>query len=203
MDASATRSGAVRCVGPFSRNERPMRADQVVSLMVDLTNRIELEALDASEYVAWGTFRRNAPDSTHQLPLLGSDFFFTPNIALRSEILDLSPVTSPQHSISREWTISESDRKVWHRSVCEFEVSHSIQRIHATIHVREGRAGLDKALFHPATAKEMLSCLMRRALRLLGIKSLLHSARLSPSLAALCGALDYGSHTEPSTRSAR
>ena len=166
MDPNPTRSGAIRCVGPFGTPSNEGDGRDVLVLMADLTLLLE-KGLSEDQYVAWGTYRSWGPHQEHNLPLLGRDYFFTPNIALRSEILDLS-TNSPQKSeCAREWTVNVEEFLVTHRSGITFKLAPRCASLIGHMTVGTCSKPLDSGLFHPATMKQMLRRLAQTAMKLL------------------------------------
>jgi hypothetical protein len=172
MDPSPTKSGAIRCIGPFSRCSTDVPQWRVLQLMSNLTIQVEEMPQHRDGYVIWGTYRQCDPYSSHELPLLGTGFFFTPNIALRSRLLRLHSSCSTQTHLSREWSIDRERKFASHRSGIKFEFANVVRNLVVRARIAASNRILDHSVFHPAILSDELRSLAGEASRLLDLKSL-------------------------------
>jgi hypothetical protein len=165
-DPNPTSSGAIRCIGPFGFPYEGSDGRTVLALMAELTQILEM-SFSEKQYVAWGTYRCCDSNQAHNLPLLGEGYFFTPNVALRSEMLSLSPNSLETDQCSREWTINVDQLLVAHRAGIAFKLTPRCASLIGHMTVGAGNQQLDSGVFHPATMKQMLRRLAQTAMRIL------------------------------------
>jgi hypothetical protein len=173
MDPSPTKSGALRCIGPFSRCSTEIPQWRVLQLMSNLTIQVEEMPQHREGYVIWGTYRQCDPYISHELPLLGTGFFFTPNIALRSRLLRLHSSSPTETHLSREWAINRETKSASHRSGIRFEFTNVVGKLYVQARIAASNRNLDQSVFHPAILTDELRVLAGEASRLLDLKSLI------------------------------
>ena len=117
---------------------------------------LEERRILGGHYTVWGTYHHDVEYEELHLPIMGIDFGFTPNLALRTELL-LSFVEPIQWElIQREWTISENERTVRHRSGVLFSFPVHPHLSLARIKLSQANGSSDSAVMHPALESSVL-----------------------------------------------
>ena len=135
IDLTPLPSGAVRCIGPFGRENQSEVS--VRRAMQDLTLRLESEHLGIHQFVLWGAYVEDAEFEEHRVTVLGSKCGYSPLPWIRGQILGREAL---KHS-GREWLVS--DGIAVHKSGLRFP--------------RPGHSIVDHAMFHPTTAEFAVS----------------------------------------------
>lgn len=135
IDFTPLPSGAVRCIGPFGRENQSEMS--VKRAMQDLTLKLESEHLDTHQFVLWGSYVQDAEFEEHRVNLLSSTCGYSPLPWIRGQILGREAL---KHS-DREWLVS--DGMAVHKSGLSFP--------------RPGHSIVDHAMFHPTTAEFAVS----------------------------------------------
>jgi hypothetical protein len=171
VDPTPTKSGALRCVGPYDQNPGQLSANQVLSLLYEATLRIEESAGNLGSYVVWGTSRRRDGIDGQELPMLGEGYFFTANLALRSRLIREHEFAMDERRPNREWRPSKHDHFIHHRSGVTFKYVRRAGGRISKVLVSADESQIDKALFFPDTATTMLTLLAEEGFQILSYLS--------------------------------
>ena len=132
FDPNLTRSGGIRCVGPFHQQA----CDPVENVLPALVCYLEAEL--APGYVIWGGYKDSASETGLSMNVLGVRCGFIPKLSIRGTLLQ------KLRDLVREWVVVEGD--VYHRS--GIDLGHNLDAV-----------SLDKAVTHPLTAQDDASVL--------------------------------------------
>jgi hypothetical protein len=96
IDPEPTKSGGLRCLGPFVG--KCVEDSSVKDAMRDLSFTIEQRFGSSSHYTIWGSYEESSRYQEHEFPILGSSCGFLPHLSMRTELFE-----NNRSAWNREW----------------------------------------------------------------------------------------------------
>lgn len=124
FDPNPSPTGAVFCTGPTSPPTFRGTASDVTTHLGKLTLLLEQRLAD-DEFLVWGARSLPVQSDAITISLLGTEYTFIPNIALRTELLLCSPPVV-HLNLLREWSLSPSRQTVVHRLGFQIEADGKV-----------------------------------------------------------------------------